>query len=59
MRSSLIIAGPGIPAGRSTTAFTYLFDSFPTICNPRGSSRRTALPAKTSDRSGKTRGEGP
>ncbi|WP_205678808.1 sulfatase-like hydrolase/transferase [Aquisphaera insulae] len=32
MRSPLIIAGPGIPAGRTTTAFTYLFDLFPTIC---------------------------
>jgi arylsulfatase A-like enzyme len=32
MRSPLIIAGPGIPAGRSTPAFTYLFDLFPTIC---------------------------
>ena len=32
MRSPLIVAGPGIPAGRSTEAFTYLFDLFPTIC---------------------------
>ena len=32
MRSPLIIAGPGIPAGQSTAAFTYLFDLFPTIC---------------------------
>ena len=32
MRSPLIISGPGIPAGRSTGAFTYLFDLFPTIC---------------------------
>ncbi len=32
MRSPLIVAGPTIPAGRSTTAFTYLFDLFPTIC---------------------------
>jgi arylsulfatase A-like enzyme len=32
MRSPLILAGPGIPAGRSTAAFTYLFDLFPTIC---------------------------
>lgn len=32
MRSPLIVAGPGIPAGRTTTAFTYLFDLFPTIC---------------------------
>jgi arylsulfatase A-like enzyme len=32
MRSPLILAGPGIPAGRSIAAFTYLFDLFPTIC---------------------------
>ncbi|HEY2249836.1 MAG TPA: sulfatase-like hydrolase/transferase, partial [Planctomycetaceae bacterium] len=33
MRIPLIIAGPGIPAGKSTTAFTYLFDLFPTLCD--------------------------
>jgi arylsulfatase A-like enzyme len=32
MRTPLILAGPGIPAGRSTAAFTYLLDLFPTIC---------------------------
>src|SRR4051794_15358753 len=36
MRSPLILAGPGIPAGRSTAAFTYLFDLFPTICTLAG-----------------------
>lgn len=36
MRCPLIIAGPGIPAGRSTRAFTYLFDLFPTICTLAG-----------------------
>jgi arylsulfatase A-like enzyme len=36
MRSPLIIAGPGTPAGRSTAAFTYLFDLFPTICSLAG-----------------------
>ena len=33
MRTPLIIAGPGIPRGKSTTAFTYLFDLFPTLCD--------------------------
>jgi arylsulfatase A-like enzyme len=33
MRTPLIIAGPGIPGGKSTAAFTYLFDLFPTLCN--------------------------
>ncbi|HRI13411.1 MAG TPA: sulfatase-like hydrolase/transferase, partial [Verrucomicrobiota bacterium] len=32
MRCPLIITGPGVPAGGSTTAFTYLYDLFPTIC---------------------------
>jgi len=32
MRVPLIISGPGIPAGKSTRAFTYLLDLFPTIC---------------------------
>jgi arylsulfatase A-like enzyme len=33
MRTPLIIAGPGIPKGKSTTAFTYLLDIFPTLCD--------------------------
>ncbi len=33
MRTPLIIAGPGIPAGGSTKAFTYLLDLFPTLCD--------------------------
>lgn len=31
MRCPLILSGPGVPAGGSTMAFTYLFDLFPTI----------------------------
>lgn len=31
MRAPLILVGPGVPRGRSTRAFTYLFDLFPTI----------------------------
>lgn len=33
MRVPLIIAGPGIPKGKTATAFTYLLDLFPTICD--------------------------
>lgn len=33
MRTPLIMAGPGIPRGKSTTTFTYLFDLFPTLCD--------------------------
>ena len=36
MRCPLVIAGPGIPAGSSTEAFTYLFDLFPTLCGLTG-----------------------
>ncbi len=33
MHVPLIVAGPGVPAGKSTAAFTYLFDLFPTLCD--------------------------
>ncbi|MBS0265900.1 MAG: sulfatase-like hydrolase/transferase [Planctomycetes bacterium] len=32
MRVPLILVGPGIPAGKSSTAFTYLLDLYPTLC---------------------------
>jgi arylsulfatase A-like enzyme len=33
MRVPLIFAGPGIPQGKSTHAFSYLLDVFPTLCD--------------------------
>ena len=33
MRVPLVIAGPGIPQGKSTRAFSYLLDVFPTLCD--------------------------
>jgi arylsulfatase A-like enzyme len=33
MRVPLVLSGPGIPQGQSTTAFTYLLDLFPTLCD--------------------------
>ncbi|MDP3069434.1 MAG: sulfatase-like hydrolase/transferase [Opitutaceae bacterium] len=36
MRTPFIIGGPGIPRGRSTDAFTYLLDIFPTLCELTG-----------------------
>lgn len=33
VRVPLIFAGPGIPAGRTTDAFAYLFDVYPTLCD--------------------------
>jgi arylsulfatase A-like enzyme len=43
MKSPLIVAGPGVPRGKSTQAFTYLLDLFPTICAAAGA----ALPEGT------------
>jgi arylsulfatase A-like enzyme len=37
MRVPLIFSGPGIPKGKSTRAFTYLLDVFPTLCDVTGS----------------------
>ncbi|MFO0810274.1 MAG: sulfatase-like hydrolase/transferase [Gemmataceae bacterium] len=36
MKCPLIVAGPGVPAGKSTEAFTYLFDIVPTVCGLTG-----------------------
>ncbi len=36
MRTPLVIAGPGIPRGKATAAFTYLLDLFPTLCDTLG-----------------------
>jgi arylsulfatase A-like enzyme len=33
MRTPLMITGPGIPRGQTTTAFTYLLDLLPTFCD--------------------------
>ncbi len=43
MRTPLILAGPGIPHGTSTTAFTYLLDLFPTLCDTLGLERPEGL----------------
>ena len=42
MKTPLIVAGPGVPAGKSTDAFVYLLDLFPTVCQLAG----VAPPAK-------------
>ncbi len=36
MRVPFIIGGPGIPRGKSSEAFTYLLDIFPTLCELTG-----------------------
>lgn len=35
-RTPFIIGGPGVPRGKSSEAFTYLFDIFPTLCELTG-----------------------
>ena len=55
MRTPLIIAGPGIPRGKSTRAFTYLLDLFPTLCDVTGSRLHTILKARVCVQSGKAR----
>ena len=36
MHCPLIVVGPDVPVGKSSDAFTYLFDLYPTICNLTG-----------------------
>jgi arylsulfatase A-like enzyme len=43
MRCPLIVVGPDVPAGKSTGAFTYLLDLYPTICNLTGVAPPDAL----------------
>jgi arylsulfatase A-like enzyme len=43
MRVPLIFVGPGIPQGKSTRAFTYLLDIFPTLCDFTGIQRPADL----------------
>ena len=43
MRVPLIFVGPGIPQGKSTRAFTYLLDIFPTLCDAIGIPRPADL----------------
>src|SRR5688572_25401540 len=38
MKSPLVVAGPGVPRGESSEAFTYLLDLFPTLCATAGAS---------------------
>ncbi len=36
MRTPFILSGPGVPRGKSTEAFAYLLDIFPTLCELTG-----------------------
>ena len=56
MRAPLIVSGPGVPRGKSTTAFTYLLDLFPTltdlagVANPDGLDGFSLRPLWTGER---------
>jgi arylsulfatase A-like enzyme len=43
MGAPLIFAGPGIPAGKSSQAFTYLLDIFPTLAAQAGAAAPSDL----------------
>ena len=56
MKCPLIIAGPGVPAGQSTAAFTYLLRPLPDDLRPRWREAvRTGWPARACGRSGQAR----
>jgi arylsulfatase A-like enzyme len=43
MNTPLIISGPGVPRRKSTQAFTYLLDMYPTLCDVAGVKPPTGL----------------
>jgi arylsulfatase A-like enzyme len=43
----LIFSGPGIPKGRSSEAFVYLFDVYPTVCELAGAKAPEGLDGKS------------
>ena len=47
MRSGMIVCGPGIPKGKRVSAFAYLFDIYPTVCDLVGSKAPDSLEGKS------------
>ncbi|MBT3286982.1 MAG: sulfatase-like hydrolase/transferase [Victivallales bacterium] len=43
VRVPLVIAGPGVPKGERSTAYAYLFDIFPTLCELTGTRRPASV----------------
>lgn len=46
MRCPLVFSGEGIPAGKSTDAFSYLLDIYPTLCSLTGAKSPAGLDGK-------------
>jgi arylsulfatase A-like enzyme len=47
MKTPLILSGPGVPRGRTISAFTYLLDLFPTLCDMTGLAAPAGLEGET------------
>lgn len=47
MGTPLVFNGPGIPQGKTTDAFAYLFDVFPTLCELTGTKTPAAVEGKS------------
>lgn len=47
MRAGIVFAGPGIPANKKSSAFAYLFDIYPTICELTGAQIPNSLEGKS------------
>jgi arylsulfatase A-like enzyme len=47
MRSGFTIAGPGIPKGKRSDAFAYLFDIYPTLCDFAGAPKPESLEGRS------------
>lgn len=43
IRIPLVFCGPGIPEGKKTDAYCYLYDIFPTLCNMTGLSQPSSV----------------
>jgi arylsulfatase A-like enzyme len=58
MRPPLVVAGPGIPAGKKSNALVYLFDLFPTVAElcgvklPDGVDGKSLVPVMTGKKDG-------
>ena len=47
MKSPLVFSGPGIPTDRSSDAYAYLFDIYPTVCDLVGAPSPSSIDGKS------------